>query len=60
MFHSHDGWFFKREGSDVVILRGDSFEDAKEVVRFTTETWASIVAHVSQIDKVVKYLGDTK
>ena len=54
MFHSHDGWYFKRDDSDVVILHGVSFETAKEIVRFDGNTWASIVASVSAIGETTK------
>ena len=54
MFHTHDGWYFKREGSDVVLLRGEDFEtrvetgkNPVEVVRFDAGTWASVMASMS-------------
>jgi len=47
VFHSRNGWYFKRDGFDVVILRGDIPEDAKELVRFGGNTWASIVTSMS-------------
>lgn len=45
-FHTHDGWYFQRQGDGCVLVTHVTGLDGEDEVTLDPDTWASVVAFV--------------